>query len=150
MIKQQMMIDDDGQEVGQQYAALPFRDREGLEILLITSRETQRWVIPKGWPMERKTAAGAAATEAWEEAGVKGEVTETAIGAYRYEKVLKKGESLRCRVDVFPLRVLVQTISWPESDQRTLQWFKPNEAADAVAEPELAELIRAFTPPVRF
>lgn len=148
-MKQTMVIDEDGQEVGQQYGALPFRVRDGLEILLITSRETQRWIIPKGWPMERKTPAGAAATEAWEEAGVKGEVFEAAVGAYRYDKVLKKGEAVRCRVDVFPLRVLVQTISWPESDQRTLRWFTPDEAADAVAEPELAELIRTFTPPVK-
>ncbi|WP_269716724.1 NUDIX hydrolase [Caulobacter sp. NIBR2454] len=143
-MKQQVMLDDDGQEVSQQYGALPFRLRDGLEILLITSRETQRWVIPKGWPMERKTPAGAAATEAWEEAGVKGEVSETSIGAYRYDKVLRKSEVLRCRVDVFPLRVLVQTIAWPESDQRTVRWTNPEDAAASVAEPELAQLIRDF------
>ena len=58
-----------------QFAALPWRRRAdaGIEVLLITSRETRRWVIPKGWPIKGKSSAKSAAREAFEEADQKGE-----------------------------------------------------------------------------
>src|ERR1700761_2252507 len=80
-----------GPVVGQQYAALPWRHRHGeeLEILLATSRETRRWVIPKGWPMKNRKPHAAAAQEAFEEAGVSGRVMKRSIGRYNYVKRLK-------------------------------------------------------------
>ncbi len=74
-----------------QYAALPYRVRDGLELLLITSRETGRWVIPKGWPMKGKTAHAAAAREALEEAGLKGKIGKQSLGDYSYGKRLSNG-----------------------------------------------------------
>lgn len=128
-----------------QIAALPWRDGEdGLRILLITSRRTQRWVVPKGWPMEGLKAHQAAAQEAYEEAGIRGEIAPKAIGAFHYLKLMKRGHTQLCKVDVFPMQVLEQDEIWPEHDQRTLQWFTVEEAVAQVEEPELAELILAF------
>jgi len=128
-----------------QYAALPFRrGPERLEILLVTSRETHRWIIPKGWPMKGKAPHAAAAREALEEAGVVGKVGKEAIGAYHYVKRLKNGAPLDCVVDVFPLAVARQRKQWPEQGQRTAHWFSVEDAAEAVDEPELRALILAF------
>ena len=125
-----------------QYGALPFRVAEGsLEILLATSRETKRWVIPKGWPMKGKSPHRTAEREAFEEAGLKGKIQHRAIGSYRYEKRLKDGAFVECQVEVFPLKVSEQRRRWPEYAQRETRWFAPADAAASVNEPELAELI---------
>ena len=130
-----------------QIGALPWRRRDGaLEVLLVTSRETRRWVAPKGWPMPYKSDAEAAATEAWEEAGVKGLIGPVPIGGYSYSKRLKDGSERPCRVKVYPLEVTVDRDDWPEAAQRDRRWMSPAEAADLVAEPELARLLRAFDP----
>lgn len=126
-----------------QYAALPWRDTgSGIEVLLITSRETRRWVIPKGWPIKGLTPSQAAAREAYEEAGVGGLVTGKAAGSFDYDKRGKDDEVRPCHVLVFPLEVMVQHIDWPEQGQRTLRWMSQEDAAAAVAEPQLASLIR--------
>jgi 8-oxo-dGTP pyrophosphatase MutT (NUDIX family) len=129
-----------------QYAALPYRIGAGddLEILLVTSRETGRWVIPKGWPMKGRTRREAAAIEAIEEAGVEGRMIRKAVGAYDYLKVLRSGDSQRCRVTVYAVEVTIQHETWREQDQRSSQWFVWDVAAAAVNEPGLARLIRKF------
>jgi len=127
-----------------QYAALPYRVAETVEILLITSRETGRWVIPKGWPMKARTPAEAAAREAFEEAGVVGEIAQKPFGSYPYVKYLKSGLGRPCKVKVFPLRVIVQEEEWPEKHQRTAQWFAWADAAAAVQELRLGRIIRKF------
>ncbi len=131
-------------ECASQVAALPYRRAGRLEVLLITSRETRRWVIPKGWPMKGRTPAEAAAQEALEEAGVRGEMMDASIGTYRYLKYIKTGASVLCEVEVFPLQVAGQLDTWREQDQRNQRWFAAEEAATSVDEPELGELIRAF------
>ena len=132
------------QGAGVQYAALPYRMGETLEILLITSRETGRWVIPKGWPMKGRKPHAVAAREAVEEAGVRGKIGKTALGAYPYAKRLANGAALSCTVEVYPLAVGRQMKQWPEQAQRTLGWFSPMDAANVVDEPQLAGLIQAF------
>jgi 8-oxo-dGTP pyrophosphatase MutT (NUDIX family) len=127
-----------------QYAALPYRAREDLEFLLITSRETGRWVLPKGWPMKGKKPHACAAREAFEEAGVKGEIGRSAIGCYRYVKRLPNDVAVTCSVDVYPLMVERQLKRWPEQNQRSLAWFSAADAASLVDEGELAGLIEAF------
>lgn len=128
----------------QQYAALPWRRAQGIEILLITSRETRRWVIPKGWPVPGHAAAESAVQEAYEEAGVRGQMTAKAIGQYGYNKRLRGGGKKRFRVDVFAMEVTEVLDLWPEAHERTRQWLLPHEAAAQVNEPELAALIRTF------
>jgi 8-oxo-dGTP pyrophosphatase MutT (NUDIX family) len=131
-------------DISQQYAALPWRQAPGFEILLITSRQTRRWVIPKGWPIPAHSAAGTAAQEAYEEAGIRGEMTAQAIGYYGYSKRLRGGAKKRFRVDVFGMEVTEVLDQWPEAHERARQWLSPAEAAIRVDEPELALLIRAF------
>lgn len=125
-----------------QYAALPWRDAEDVrEVLLVTSRETRRWVIPKGWPMKRLAPWAAAAAEAFEEAGVRGEAEPLQFGAYRYDKVRKSGRLRPVKVRVFRLKVTEELTNWPEKGQRERAWFTPAEAAERVAEPELQALL---------
>ena len=129
----------------QQYAALPIRfDARGeMEVLLLTSRGTRRWVIPKGWPMSKRTPGEAAAREAYEEAGLEGVIRpETPIGQYHYAKALAHRE-LTIEVSVFVLRVDRQLESWPEQAERETGWFTPEQAAELVAEPELAAILRS-------
>lgn len=112
-----------------------------LEVLLVTSRETRRWVIPKGWPWPDRSDHRAAAEEAREEAGVRGKARKAAIGGYDYEKRLKHG-SRPVHVDVYLLMVARELDKWPEDTERTRAWFAPNDAATAVDEPELKVLLR--------
>jgi 8-oxo-dGTP pyrophosphatase MutT (NUDIX family) len=132
-------------EAGDQVAALPWRgEGEALRVLLVSSRETRRWVIPKGWPMKDKTDFAAAAQEAYEEAGLDGVISEQAIGEYEYLKKLKSGAARLVKVDVFPIQVTGEHATWPEKGQRTLEWMTPVEAALAVQEPDLRDLIARF------
>jgi len=129
-----------------QYAALPYRkSRKGdLEVMLVTSRETRRWIIPKGWPLSGVEPHNLAALEAMEEAGLQGNVTEIAIGSFHYDKKRGDGSIVHCEVDTFLLEVVQQMPAWPEQDQRTTKWFAPEEAASLVQEPELRDLIKKF------
>jgi len=130
---------------GQQFAALPLSEIEGeLRVLLVTSRETRRWVLPKGWAEEGLSPAELAAKEAFEEAGALGRITPRAIGAYHYRKRLKTGQELYCEVGVFPLRVERLLDDWPEAHQRERRWFALLQAAGQVQEKELAELLRGL------
>jgi 8-oxo-dGTP pyrophosphatase MutT (NUDIX family) len=131
--------------VGIQYAALPYRiEGRQVRILLITSRGTQRWVIPKGWPMHGLKPQDAAAVEAEEEAGVTGEIEPQPLGSYRYIKQLKGERSTAVQVIVFPFRVEGEAEEWKEQHQRRLAWFPYQEAAALVAEPALRHLVREF------
>ena len=131
-----------------QFAALPWRRMPdgSVKVLLITSRETRRWVIPKGWPMLDRTPGQAAAQEAYEEAGVVGEAAARPIGAYRYGKRLRDGTVQEVAVQVFPLEVLVERLAFPEQGQRDKLWIDPVAAADLVDEPKLQAMIRRFKP----
>jgi 8-oxo-dGTP pyrophosphatase MutT (NUDIX family) len=129
-----------------QCAALPYRRlaNAALEVMLITSRDTGRWVIPKGWQDEGLGPQDSAEREAREEGGLVGRVGDHPIGHYRYRKRLSDGSSVACSVEVFPLEVKRQLKSWPERKERETRWFMLREAAAAVREPELAAMIRGL------
>ncbi len=132
-----------------QIAVLPYRfsgpDRDGpTEILLITSRGTGRWVVPKGNPLTGMTRHASAAIEAEEEAGVLGAVCPTAVGSYQYRKRRANGASVMLDVEVFPLAVTKELEAWKEQDERERRWFAFDAAAGAVDEPDLQALIRSF------
>ena len=133
----------------QQYGVLPYYlDGDGqLHILLTTSRGTGRWVIPRGNAMPALPPHQAAAQEAFEEAGLTGILGREEIGAYRYLKRRKRSPDEPAEVHVFPLQVTVQSRQWPERHQRETRWFGRAEAAEAVDEAELAEIILSFEPP---
>jgi 8-oxo-dGTP pyrophosphatase MutT (NUDIX family) len=127
-----------------QYAALPYR-RRGLnrtEVLLVTSRESGRWIIPKGWPIKHAAPRATAKREAREEAGVIGTISRQPIGSYSYEKHLKRGRIAVCNVQVFALKVRRQQESWPEKGQRRMQWLSWSKAAKTVGDPVLGQIIR--------
>lgn len=131
-----------------QYGALCWRMGEaGVEVLLITSRDSGRWLIPKGWPMRGLAPEAAAAQEAWEEAGVEGVLNPVSLGRYGYHKALSPESKVPCAVAVYGLRVVRVAEQFPEVTQRRRQWFPPEVAADLVQEPELARIILDFVPP---
>ena len=132
---------------GQQYAALPITEVEGrIRVLLVTSRETRRWVIPKGWAEESLAPSALAAKEAFEEAGAIGEVSLKPIGTFSYSKRLKDGSRLICQVGVFQMMVVHLLEDWPERRERERKWFMPADAAKLVAEAGLADLLRTLVP----
>jgi 8-oxo-dGTP pyrophosphatase MutT (NUDIX family) len=124
-----------------QVAAVPFRLGErGLEILLITSRESGRWIVPKGWPHKGLSLPDSAACEALEEAGITGLVSRKALGSYGYDKRLADGRTLACEVMAYPLLVDDLAPMWREFGQRVRQWRSIEEAVGLV-EPALAGLL---------
>jgi uncharacterized protein len=132
-----------------QIAALPYRTDantpdDPVRIMLITSRETKRWVLPKGNPIEGLSDHQAAAHEAFEEAGLKGITCPTPLGRYEYRKRRKNGASLMFGVTVYPFVVTEQVGEWPECEERDTRWFTLAEAAASVDEPDLSALILSF------
>jgi 8-oxo-dGTP pyrophosphatase MutT (NUDIX family) len=132
-----------------QIAALVYRwNGDVLEVLLVTSRESRRWILPKGWPVAGKTPAASAAQEADEEAGILGHVMKKPIG--RYSAVKRIGEAaLPCDVEVYPLEFAKQKQKWKERGERACRWLPIDEAEEAIAEPELAALIHDFAHEMR-
>lgn len=128
-----------------QVAALCLRrNGAGREVLLITSRGTGRWILPKGWPIPGKTLAEAAAQEAWEEAGVTGATAAVPLGSYGSVKVMEDGRAIPCRVEVFEVAVEGLAERYPEAGQRRRAWMPLAEAARQVQEPELRALLAAI------
>ena len=127
-----------------QYGALPYRVSSGsrAEFMLVTSRQTRRWVIPKGWPKKGKSPHRLAAREAFEEAGVTGAIGRRSVGSFSYEKRLKNGGLIECEVRVFPLQVKRQSKQWPEMQERRIKWLSASKAAEKVKEPMLGKIIR--------
>ncbi len=126
-----------------QVAALCWRSAPTLEILLVTSLRTRRWILPKGWPHPGLSLAQSAANEALEEAGVTGIVAADPIGRYHYLKD-KNGSALPCAVEIFPLFVTGQQDAWPEKGSRQLLWLPAERAAAKIAEASLKRVLADF------
>ena len=130
-----------------QFAALCFKMvLKKPEFLLITSRGSGRWIIPKGWPVNGKTPAESALKEAWEEAGVIGELSGRCLGIFSYRKTLDSGPDVLCAAMVFPIKVIRLKKKFPESLQRKRRWFNRKKAARILENPELASMIKLFNP----
>lgn len=130
-----------------QFSALCFRiKRDKPEVLLISSRGTGRWIVPKGWPNPGLTPAASAAQEAWEEAGVVGEAIDQCLGIYSYNKEMDEGDDLPCLALVYPIRVDSLARKYPEMGQRRRRWYAPRKAANKVDEPELSRILHDFDP----
>jgi 8-oxo-dGTP pyrophosphatase MutT (NUDIX family) len=135
-------------EHGKQVAALCWRvthrNGHGLEVLLITSLNSKRWIVPKGWPESELGPAENAAREAFEEAGVTGKISAQPIGSYHYLKERKDGGGVPCSVEVFALAVTKQLDDWPEKNARELAWLPVDQAVVRVAEPGLRQVLKDF------
>jgi len=133
-------------DVRAQFAALCWRVKnDKVQICLITSRTRKRWIIPKGWPMHKQTPANAAATEAFEEAGLSGEAIDFCLGVFSYSKPQKVGNAPIITM-VYPLHVTHVHADWPEKGQRRRKWMSPAKAAKKIKEPELKRIVAAFKP----
>ena len=127
-----------------QSAVLPYRWRDGkLRILLVTSLDTGRWVLPKGHIDPDHSPRQSAEKEAFEEAGVRGDVAKKNVGSYTYRKLTNKGGH-ECVVEVFPMDVKKELDDWPEKNKRKRAWMSASKAMAAVAETDLRKLIRRF------
>lgn len=141
------LLDGHKRDVRTQFGAICYRVRNGdVQVLLVTSRESGRWIIPKGWPMDGETPSEAAATEAWEEAGVKGKVRNACVGIYTYSKRMNGQNNIPCVVAVFPIKVKSLEKNFPEKDQRKRKWFSLKKASKAVDERDLGQILRHFSP----
>ena len=130
-----------------QIGALPYRLTASgeCEVLLVTSRGTRQWIIPKGWPMENLTDPDAAAREAYEEAGVIGEIQTKAIGTFTYLKQPKGAGALaEIVVEIYPMRVDRQLAFWPEASQRQTAWMSPTLANPMISNPTLRTLLESW------
>lgn len=126
-----------------QCAALPLvGEGTAARVVLVTSRETRRWVIPKGWIEPGEAPHRSAAREAFEEAGLVGEVDAVPLGVYAYDKRMRTGFMTPCEVLVFRFRVARMLYDWPERRERTRRMVTPHAAAALVQEPQLAALLR--------
>lgn len=130
-----------------QVAALPVRKTQdgSLEVLLVTSRDTGRWVLPKGWPSRRLKDKDAAAREAKQEAGVVGKISSKPIGNYRYRKLEGQSSHL-VEVSVYILRVQKEKRRWREQTERERRWFPVAVAARCVRERKLRLLLKDLGP----
>jgi 8-oxo-dGTP pyrophosphatase MutT (NUDIX family) len=135
-------------EHGRQVAALCWRHSSRrssqLEVLLITSLNSKRWILPKGWPEAELSPADNAAREAFEEAGVTGKVEAQPVGTYHYLKEKKDGGGVPCSVDVFALAVTRQLDDWPEKKVRDLAWLSVEQAMMQISEPGVRQILRDF------
>lgn len=131
-----------------QHGALCWRmHRGGLQVLLVSSRDTGRWIIPKGWPIDGLSAPETALREAWEEAGVTGVADPMCLGLYSYDKVMGPDRTVPCIVTVYAVQVTRLRRRFPERKERRRKWFAPKKAAGKTDEPELRALIAAFALP---
>lgn len=130
-----------------QVAAVPVRRcGDGTwQVLLVTTRETRRWVVPKGWPWADRPDYEAAAREAWEEAGIRGDIRQEPLGTFAYDKRRNGDEIVPVTVVAYLMEVSEEMDDWPERDQRQRAWFSIDAAADTVCEAELKLLLRALS-----
>jgi len=113
------------------------------EVLLVTSRDSGRWIIPKGWPIRGLKSSEAALQEAWEEAGVRNSKADAApIGTYTYDKRQNAGWDMPVETLVYSVAVNDLSEVFPESHERKRKWVSPSDAAEMVAEPELQMILR--------
>jgi 8-oxo-dGTP pyrophosphatase MutT (NUDIX family) len=114
-----------------------------VQVLLMTSRDSGRWIIPKGNVNGSATPAKAAKKEAYEEAGLKGTISSSIpLGIYTYFKKLESGEARAAAVEVYLLHVNQQLKKWPEQAERNLSWVTMKEAVELIEEPGVVPLLR--------
>lgn len=120
-----------------------------IEIILVTSRQTRRWIIPKGNVDHGMSPHAAAAQEAEEEAGVLGKVSRDPLGSFTYDKYIVGGLCVSAKVAVYPLAVREVMDEWKESKWRRRKWFAIDEVDEAIQEPGLREIISSFAATMR-
>ena len=141
--KTEILVNKEIRQVG----ALCFQitPEENPKILLITSRRSQRWIIPKGWPIKGLKSYKVAEQEAFEEAGALGTTFDICLGSYSYIKKLDQGLSKRI-VYVYPLKVENLISDYDEAHERSREWFNISKAKELLSEPGLKDILTNFKP----
>jgi ADP-ribose pyrophosphatase YjhB (NUDIX family) len=129
-----------------QSAAIPYKmdDQGKLVILLVTSRRTRRWIIPKGKVKPRTLPSRSAEHEAFEEAGVLGRIGKQPVGAYWQGDALPSGPEGSLHVQAFALEVTEELPVWDEMHLRKRRWFRLKDALRAIDDLEIRALLRDF------
>jgi phosphohistidine phosphatase len=123
-----------------QSAVIPFQIKnKEIRILLITSLKSRTWIFPKGFIEDELSAQQSAEKEAYEEAGIEGQVLDLLLGEYKYNKW-----GGTCHVKVFPMHVTKIFDEWPEDDLRKRKWMPLKNAGDIVEKSELQMLLKKF------
>jgi 8-oxo-dGTP pyrophosphatase MutT (NUDIX family) len=133
-----------------QYGVLPYRFTEtnSLEVLLVTTRQTRRWIIPKGWPIKGLKPPKSSAREAYEEAGIRGTVGAKSVWVFSYEKLQEENSgAIPCEVRVFPMIVKRQLDTWSEAHEREARWFEPVKETDRSRNWLVARAVEDFVVP---
>ncbi len=134
-------------DVRTQFATLCYRHKgKRVQVLLVTSRGSGRWIIPKGWPIPGEEPTDAAATEAWEEAGVKGKMHARPVGIFSYIKGVDALDDLPCVAITYAMKVTEVADMYPEAHERERKWMSLKKAAKRASDPELGALILGFDP----
>ncbi len=134
-------------DVRTQFAALCYRIKnDKVQVLLVTSRRTKRWIVPKGWPIDGQTPGDSAAQEAWEEAGVVGRADQRPLGMFSYNKHMGDDDGLPVAAMVYAVKVKSLSIDYPEAAERKRKWVTRKKAAQMVDSPELSRILRDFDP----
>ncbi|MET4102497.1 8-oxo-dGTP pyrophosphatase MutT (NUDIX family) [Roseovarius sp. MBR-78] len=152
MVKMQTLTERPGARTAyppeRQVAALCWRKEKGRkEVLLITSRDTGRWIVPKGWPIKRLSDVQSALREAWEEAGVRAEADHARpAGQFFYDKALEDGSVIPIVAHLYKVRLRDGDLAaqYPEAGQRKRVWVPAKKAAKMVQEPELSKILRSL------
>jgi len=133
-------------DVRAQFAALCYRYKDDkLQVCIVTTRKTGRWILPRGWPTHNKSAHDGAAIEAYEEAGVKGRVYPNAVGTYAYDKPIDDGLA-PVLVVVYAIHATNVAKKWPEKGERKRRWLSLKKAASKLQEPGLKHIVASFDP----
>jgi 8-oxo-dGTP pyrophosphatase MutT (NUDIX family) len=123
-----------------QSGAIPFRfGPRGIEVMLVTSRKTGDWILPKGHIEPFMSPESSALKEAWEEAGIEGAIIGRPVGSWTYEK-----NGLSHRVEYFPLAVENVLPLWPERGSRKRRWYPIARAVERVADAGLRRMLTEF------
>ncbi|MFO0809752.1 MAG: NUDIX hydrolase [Gemmataceae bacterium] len=117
----------------QQAAALAVGDGR---ICLVTSSSGKRWILPKGAIEPGHSSVDTAVREAWEEAGVRGDVLDEPLGCYR---TIKCGQA--CLVTVYGIVVTDVSDRWPERNRRRRRWATPERAIRYLDVPAVQQVI---------
>ncbi len=134
-------------DVRTQFAALCYRIKnDKVQVLLVTSRRTKRWIVPKGWPIDGQTPGDSAAQEAWEEAGVFGRADQRPLGMFSYNKHMGDDDGLPVAAMVYAVKVKSLSTDYPEAAERKRKWVTRKKAAQMVDSPELSRILRDFDP----
>ncbi len=127
-------------KIFQQSGVVPYRVKNGkMEVLLITTRRRQNWVIPKGSVINGMSPAASAAKEAWEEAGILGQVDSKELDTYKYRR---KGKTYKVKMFLLPVETVLE--DYPEVGQRKRQWVKLTQAVSRVKKNSIKRILKGF------